>query len=108
MCARAFWTVLPWGSRTAFFGVMIIFAFMAGGLPRNCSSHCWAKEGAEARAFLQGLNFPGQLPMNNQAARKSGEAGLDGGLVCRIETRLHEAKRPEKMTNSHKTRKAKQ
>src|ERR1039457_1307750 len=28
MCSRAVWTVLPCGSRTAFFGVMMIFAFM--------------------------------------------------------------------------------
>src|SRR5258708_2109652 len=35
MWARAFWTVLPCGSSTAFFGVMIIFAFMCGGLPRK-------------------------------------------------------------------------
>src|SRR5436190_18276044 len=28
MCSSAFCTVLPWGSSTAFFGVMIIFAFI--------------------------------------------------------------------------------
>ena len=28
MCSRALWTVLPCGSSTAFFGVMMIFAFM--------------------------------------------------------------------------------
>jgi hypothetical protein len=31
MCSRAFWTVLPWGSRTAFLGVMMILAFMRTG-----------------------------------------------------------------------------
>src|SRR5580658_7589103 len=28
MWARAFWTVLPWGSSTAFLGVMMILAFI--------------------------------------------------------------------------------
>src|SRR5436189_1066028 len=30
MCSSAFWTVLPCGSSTAFFGVMMIFAFISG------------------------------------------------------------------------------
>src|SRR5262245_4731922 len=32
MCSRAFWTVLPCGSSTAFFGVTIIFALMQCGI----------------------------------------------------------------------------
>ena len=49
MCAKALWTVFPCGSSTAFFGVMIILAFM----PNTIANQLWGKPGAEARNFRE-------------------------------------------------------
>src|ERR1039457_1732611 len=55
ICSRATWTVLPCGSTTAFFGVMMIFAFML--VPGN-----FAKKGRAGRAnFGYRTNFEARM-----------------------------------------------
>src|SRR5688572_28865238 len=59
MCSRAVWTVFPCGSSTAFFGVMIIFAFITRGriAPTGCAPML-GKARADARNFFAEQNHP--------------------------------------------------
>src|SRR5437660_11307214 len=94
MCASAFWTVLPWGSSTAFFGVMIILAFMSGGLARNLSQTWWGNQGFEASltAYRGWFNSCGYVPMNYVCllVRRTWRVSR-AECVCWIETRLQDS-----------------
>jgi hypothetical protein len=64
MCSRALWTVFPWGSSTAFFGVTTIFAFIPQ--PGCC------RESVRARAkspafFARRVTVSEQEPQAEQA-----------------------------------------
>src|SRR5690349_21171044 len=77
MCSRALWTVLPCGSSTAFFGVMIIFAFMRNGLilpVKNRSAGC--EELDRVASFFQ--RSTGDLP---NGAFRYDQADLECGTV---------------------------
>src|SRR5712692_5134190 len=81
MCARAFWTVFPCGSSTAFFGVIIIFAFMlAAGLPRLSQPQSLPKC-AQGREFFQISSFG--IPSSLGLRHSSFPYGLTPACECR-------------------------